>query len=351
MLHAEPQALPLCKLADAKGMLFGFAVNDHTLQNNEVYCNLIAREAAIVTLENALKWEAVAPEFGAWDFSRADGIAKFADIHHLKMRGHTLCWHRALPAWFQAKVTADNAEKVLRDHIANVIGHYRGKMHSWDVVNEAIQPNDKLPNNLRNSPWYQLLGPRYIDIAFRSAHEADPHALLVYNDWGCEYANHSDDLHRASVLSLVRGLQDRKVPIHAVGLQSHLRAGTHENFDHAVYDFMLALHSMGIQIFLTELDVDDSKLTTEGSARDAAVAEVYSSYLDTVLSTGAVSVIQTWGAWDPEPTSKSTSDSGHHFERPLLFDRSGIGTEQHDAVAKALSHAKPYARLQPIASL
>ena len=342
--HGDKQSsawVPLGSLAKEKNIAFGFALNYSLLSTNADYDALVARECTIVTPENAMKWEAVHPERDRYSFTQADAIVAFAEQHSIKMRGHAFCWHRALPLWVTRDVTKSNAEAVLRQHIATVAGRYKGRLHSWDVVNEAIQLKDGLPDGWRNSFWYGLLGPAYVDIAFDAAKQADPSAILTYNDFGLEYENHSDNAKRKAVFAMLRDLKRRGAPIRALGLQSHLRAGTGENFGNDLPKFIAEVRDLGLEVFVTELDVDDSHLTIEGNARDEAIADVYKRYLDLVLATASVSVVITWGAWDIAKVTGAGAATGPKAERPLLFAPGGFPKPDAISVARSFQHAPP----------
>jgi endo-1,4-beta-xylanase len=217
----------------------------------------------------------------------------------MKIRGHNLAWHEELPAWFASTVNKENAERFLTEHIATVAGRYKGKIRSWDVVNEAILPSDGRPDGLRKSPWFELLGAGYIDIAFRAARRADPHALLTYNDYGVEYDNDEDARKRDFILQLLRRMKADNVPLDALGIQSHIRAGSSSSFGKGIQDYIASARAMGLEVFLTELDVNGDDLPSADVAqRDHAIAEVYRNYLDTVLPDPAVKSVLTWGVTD-----------------------------------------------------
>ena len=209
--------------ADARGVLVGCAVVPERLTGEPDYAALVAEQSNILVPENAMKWAALRPASDKFNFGPADTIVAFAAAHGQKVRGHNLCWHEALPKWFAATVTKGNAPQILTDHIRTVAGHYAGKLHSWDVVNEAINPKSGLPSAMRKSPWLELIGPDYIDLAFRTARAADSTALLTYNDYGIETDEPDETEKREAVLALVRGMKKRGVPIDAVGVQSHLK--------------------------------------------------------------------------------------------------------------------------------
>lgn len=315
--------VPLRQLAAKKGIQFGFALDPAKLNTDATYRDVVARQAGIVVPENALKWQSVHPEPERYDFAPADAIADFAQAHGQRMRGHTFCWHRALPDWVYRTVTPANAEAVLTAHIRTVAGRYRGRVSSWDVVNEAIQLKDGQPDGLRNAFWYQMLGPRYLDTAFRAAHQADPDAMLCYNDYGLENDTPDGESKRAAVLAMLARFKKRGVPVHALGIQSHLRAGETHSFGPGLSRFIWAIRDLGLSVYVTELDVDDSRLSGSTAARDAIVAETYKRYLDLILATRSVSTIITWGVLDTPHRTGATATSGPLAERPLTFGPDG----------------------------
>jgi endo-1,4-beta-xylanase len=166
------------------------------------------------------------------------------------------------------------------------------------VVNEAIEPNDGRADGLRNTPWLELVGEDYIEIAFRAARQADPAALLTYNDYGIERDTSEHDRKRAQVLLLLRRLKARNVPIDAVGIQSHLPAeqigGTAPSYG-GVAHFMAEARTMGLQVFITEMDVSDSAIRGDMQERTRAVATTYNDYLRMALAEPATKAVLTWG--------------------------------------------------------
>src|ERR1700727_3730179 len=167
--------------AAARGLLTGCAVNAKLFREDEGFRKLLAEQYSIVVPENCLKWNILRPTADTYNFTDADSLVAFAEAHGMKVRGHNFVWHEALPGWFAGTVNKGNAEKFLVDHIRTVGGRHKGKIQSWDVVNEAIWIKDGRPDGLRSSsPWFELLGQGYIDLAFRTAREADPTALLPY---------------------------------------------------------------------------------------------------------------------------------------------------------------------------
>jgi endo-1,4-beta-xylanase len=310
--------------AHKKDLLTGFAVNTQLL-SDPTYARIIAEQASIVVPETAMKWVPLRPTPDQFDFTRADTLVDFALHHKIKLRGHTLVWHEAIPTWFASTVTSENAKHFLEDHIATVVGRYKGKIHSWDVVNEAVLPKDKRTDGLRDSPWMKLLGPAYIEIAFRAARRADPQALLTYNDYDVEYDNEENDERRKVILQLLGRLKSANVPLDAVGIQSHIKAGSTSTIGNGLRDYMAAVRDLGLQIFLTELDVNEDDLPDDNTAkRDQAIAATYRDYLNVALSESAVKAVLFWGVSD----SHTWLNDGptHHRKQPnrpqrsLLFD-------------------------------
>jgi endo-1,4-beta-xylanase len=312
--------------AAARGLLTGCAVNANLLREDEGFRKLLADQYNILVPENCLKWNMLRPTADTYNFADPDSLVAFAEAHGMKVRGHNFVWHEALPGWFTGTVNKDNARKFLVDHIHTVGGRYRGKIHSWDVVNEAIWIPDGRSDGLRSSsPWFQMLGPGYIDIAFRAAREADPTALLTYNDYSIESDNDEEGKKRTAVLALLRRMKGDKVPLDALGIQSHLRAVSKDGFSRGVRELIDGAKELGLQVFLTELDVnDDAVATADMAERDNIVAAVYRSYLATALDGPEVKAVLTWGASDKNTWlnhgTKFRKQHPERLQRPLPFD-------------------------------
>ena len=152
----------------------GAAVAMRGLENDSALRDLVAEQYAITVPENELKWIALRPTATGYDFSASDALFAFAATHHMMVRGHTLVWHNSVPEWLRSGATQRDVRQLLVEHIRTVVGRYRGRVHSWDVVNEAILPADGQPDGLRKSFWYDAVGPDYIQrLAYRAAREAD----------------------------------------------------------------------------------------------------------------------------------------------------------------------------------
>jgi endo-1,4-beta-xylanase len=318
--------------AAAHGLLYGCAVDTHALATDPAYAALLRQQCRILVAENAMKWAALRPSAGTFHFDEADALLAFAEANRMKLRGHNLLWHRDNPKWLEATATPANARQLLVAHIETVVGRYAGRMHSWDVVNEAIEPADGRPDGLRNSLWLRLVGEDCLELAFRTARDADPQALLTYNDYGIEPETPEAERKRQSLIELLRRMVARRVPIDAVGIQSHLAASTpgataSPPCGPGLLRFLAAVSELGLQVFLTELDVNDRALPADIPVRDAAVAATYKQYLDLVLADPNVRAVLTWGITDRYTwLARDASRTHAQPERPLPFDPSNNPT-------------------------
>jgi endo-1,4-beta-xylanase len=333
---------PLRTHAADRGRLYGAAAANGPLQRDPDYAAHFASECGILVPENVLKWALVHPAPDRFDFAPADVLAEFAAKHDMKMRGHTLVWHEQLAQWFASTVTKENARSYLENHIREVMGHYRGRMHSWDVVNEAIHPPDGRLDGLRKTPWLDLLGPEYLEIAYTVAAETDPGALLVYNDFGLDYDTAAQQAKRDAVLGLLRSLRKRKIPVQAFGMQAHLTAAEQPQFKpDTLRRFFGEIASMGLKILITEMDVADNSLPADIPDRDQAVAEIYGQYLNAALSEGAVVAVLTWGLTDKYTWLAQRKRRADGLPvRPLPLDAAYQPKPAREAIARAFDRAE-----------
>ena len=286
--------------AERKNLLFGTAIRPGSL-NDPKYAAAVRRDCNIVVPVNHLKWKFVEPSSGVTDFRVADRLYQFAQDNGMAFRGHTLVWHGGTPTWAETGRNPREARDLLTKHIRKVVGRYRGKFHSWDVVNEPFHPKSKCDDGLRRSTFLGCLDRGYISLAFRTAAEADPGALLVLNELQLHTGDdwESGRERRRSALSLLKDLLDDDVPIHAIGLQSHLAPGKKGAIDLAALDkFCGKIVDLGLKIMVTELDVRDKRLPRNIEERDRIVANTYAGFLDVVLAYPATSAVLTWGLSD-----------------------------------------------------
>jgi len=239
-------------LKDYYGNYFpiGVAVSPMALKD-PAQVSLILKQFNSLTPENAMKMGPIHPEENRYNWKDADSIVAFAQAHGLKVRGHNLCWHEQTPGWLFKDSNGSLVTKVvllkrLKDHITTVVNRYKGKIYAWDVVNEAIA--DDSTQFLRNSLWYQVCGEDFIVKAFEYAHEADPNAVLFYNDYNTERPE-----KRERVYQLLKKLVDAKVPIYAVGIQAHWSIYEPDQKD--LIETIRKFSSLGLKVQVSELDI------------------------------------------------------------------------------------------------
>jgi endo-1,4-beta-xylanase len=253
----------------------GVAVSARDIKNPEEAA-LILGQFNSLTPENAMKMGPIHPEENRYNWKDADSIVAFAQAHGLRVRGHNLCWHEQTPAWLFKDnagnlVTKDVLLKRLKDHITTVVNRYKGKIYAWDVVNEAV--DDDSTKFLRNSLWYQICGEDFIAKAFEYAHEADPKAVLFYNDYNTERPEKRERVYR-----LLKKLVDAGVPINGVGLQAHW--SLYEPDQEDLVATIKKFSSLGLKIQITELDISIYPWEKNRRAKQPGEADAYTPELE-----------------------------------------------------------------------
>ena len=307
-----------------------------------------------ISPENVLKWEIVHPQPGKYDFDLADKYVAFGQEHHMWIHGHTLIWHNQVPAWVFRDEKGDLVDRDtllarMREHILTVVGRYKGKIRSWDVVNEALNEDGAM----RPSMWLKIIGPDYIEKAFTYAHEADPQAQLVYNDYNLE-----NEPKRNGAIALIKKLQSEGIPIGCVGLQDHatLTWPTKEQEDATISAFA----ALGVKVAISELDVDvlpaaghqpsaDVSVHIEQNAAlnpyidglpDSAAKQEAEQYADLfcvfLRHRDSVERVTFWGVTDATSWRNDFPVRGR-TNYPLLFDRNGQPKPAFDAVVRVAS--------------
>jgi len=280
---------------------YGACVNLDPLLREPEYRGALQTYCQQLTPEYGLVWDYLRPTRDQFNFDFADKVLAFTEANEMTMRGHTLAWYGAMPAWTKEISSGAEAERELTTHIDRVVSRYRGKIKTWNVVNEPIDDAKGSVKEgvagLRPSIWLQHLGPKYIDLAFRLAHQADPSAELLLNEYDVECAGGNFQARRQALLTLVRELLARGVPLHGIGLQGHIQ-GKYQIDDDGLYDFVSEIGSLGLSVHVTELDVIDKDLPGPISVRDAIVAARAYDFLNPIFAAMRPSVIATWGITD-----------------------------------------------------
>jgi len=274
---------PLRVLAKAKGLEIGTAVRGDQAKKNRAYRQTIAAQFSTVTPENEMKWEAVEPERGEFEFGPADEIVERAREAKQKIRGHTLVWHFQLPGWVR-KLGADDLRQATREHIRRVMEHYSGDVGVWDVVNEPVSDR----GGLRPSVFARRLGEGFIADAFRTARVADADAKLYLNEIGAEGINAKSN----RFYEIVSRLKREGVPIDGVGFQVHANlAGLPGDFVANMQRFK----ALGLDIAITEADVG---LKLPPSAQDLEMqAQLYDQIVEACRTVSCAS-LTFWGFTD-----------------------------------------------------
>ncbi|WP_214408443.1 endo-1,4-beta-xylanase [Sphaerisporangium fuscum] len=270
--------------AAARGVYVGAAVANNPLANEAPYRTVLDREFNAVTPENSMKWDATELSRGQFTYANGDAIVSHAQANGQKVRGHTLVWHNQTPSWVQ-NLGATDLQSAMENHIANVVGHYKGQIYAWDVVNEIFNED----GTFRGSFWYQKLGQNFVAAAFRAARAADPAAKLYINDYNVEGVNSKS----TAMYNLVKTLKSQGVPIDGVGFQAHLILG---QVPSDLRQNIQRFADLGVDVALTELDIrmqtpsDSGKLSTQRSD--------YNKVFTACLAVSRCVGITIWGITD-----------------------------------------------------
>ncbi|NDU71775.1 1,4-beta-xylanase [Actinomadura sp. DSM 109109] len=293
--------------AAQSGRYFGTAIASGKL-GDSAYTSIASREFTMVTAENEMKIDATEPQRGQFNFSSGDRVYNWAVQNGKKVRGHTLAWHSQQPGWMQS-LGGSSLRQAMIDHINGVMAHYKGKIVQWDVVNEAFSDDG---SGGRRDSNLQRTGNDWIEVAFRTARNADPSAKLCYNDYNIENWSWAKT---QGVYAMVRDFKQRGVPIDCVGFQAHFNSGSpyNSNFRTTLQSFA----ALGVDVAITELDIQ------------GASASTYASVTNDCLAVSRCLGITVWGVRD--------TDSWRSEQTPLLFDGNGNKKAAYTAVLNALN--------------
>lgn len=291
----------------------GAAIGMAELQFDPQYRSIALKQFNSITPDNSFKPDILHPQENSFDFQLADTLVRFCKENNKRLHGHTLLWHSQLPQWMvNYQGSFEDWDRMLEKHIKTIVSHFKGKVTSWDVLNEAFNED----GTLRNSIWFQNLGASYIEKAFRYAHEADPNALLFYNDYGLEYNPNK----RKATIKLLNNLRASGVQIDGIGLQAHIFIQFPEPSQ--IADALKDVANNGYKVHISELDISINPLAQPITDKDKqlqrqafVIAEVVNHYkqLPPHLQYG----ITFWGIADSDSWIRS------YFSRedyPLLYD-------------------------------
>ena len=315
ILAADRASDSLTGLAARSGRRFGSAVAwgkpgaDRGSFANPRYAAVIERECSLLVPENELKWQWTRPGPTAFDFRQMDATADYAGSHEFAVRGHTLFWlpQKWYPKWLVGHDfgphPAAAAEAMLRNHVETVCRRYGTRIYSYDVVNEAVQPET---GEIRDTVVTKaLVGEATLDLMFHTARAEAPGAQLVYNDYMSWERNNDDETHMRGVLKLLEGFRKRGTPVDALGIQSHIRLLKPLSVAEIVAEsegpwrrFLDEVVGMGYRLEITEFDVNDRMAPANHVKRDRMVADYAKAYLDLMLSYPQLRDVLAWGMVD-----------------------------------------------------
>lgn len=286
-----------------RNILIGTAANMDAFNTDATYKKLLGQEFNLLTPENVLKMDAIHPDIDTFDFSKSDELVAFAETHHMQVEGSSIVWRNQIPYWItHGGYTRPELLGILKDYIYTVIGHYKGKIKSWFVVNEPLEP----------SFWEQALGPDYITDAFRWAHEADPQAKLYINEYAIEMPSAQSDRY----YHLVQGLVQQGIPVSGVGFQDHLDLAQKYDLSQMTSNLQ-RFADLGVQVEITEVDIKTQYLHVPTSQRLQQQARLYGEIVSTCQAVKACDGIVIWGITDRYTW---VTEETHHPDAPLLFD-------------------------------
>ncbi|GGM22223.1 beta-xylanase [Micromonospora sonchi] len=303
---AASAASTLGASAAEKGRYFGAAVGTYKFNDN-TYMTVLNREFNSLVAENEMKWDATEPQRGVFNYSAGDRIVSHARSRGMSVRGHALLWHAQQPGWAQGLSGGDLRNAAI-NHVTQVATHFRGQIHSWDVVNEAFADGG---SGGRRDSNLQRTGNDWIEAAFRAARAADPGAKLCYNDYNTDGINAKS----TGIYNMVRDFRSRGVPIDCVGFQSHLGTSIPGDYQANLQRFA----DLGVDVQITELDV------TQGGNQ----ANIYGTVTRACLAVSRCTGITVWGVRD--------CDSWRGGDNALLFDCAGNKKAAYTAVLDALN--------------
>lgn len=337
----------LHQAALAKGIRYGSSVATWQVQPDAAYAALYARESGMLLPEDDLLWYRLKPtQESPLDFTYGDQIVSFAAANAQPVLAAHLVWDEGLGDGWEPdalyNLGTQEARDLLFGTIQQEVAHYAGQVKAWIVANEVTDGRRRDANGFwTEEPWYQTIGPTYVEEAFNLAHQNDPNALLLINEFGFETGSDAVS-RRSSMLKAIDYLKSRNVPVHALGIQAHLNANRFaRSFDAAAYrTFLSNVAARGLSIFITEMDVQDDGLKADIPSRDAAVADVYSRYLSVALQEPAVKVVLNFGlsdryTWLQEDFPRQDGAA----RRPLPFDENLQPKPAYTAILRAFQNA------------
>ena len=330
---AEPT---IRELAQERGRFIGTILNSEWF-NDDIepeFEEIHKTQFNVVVAENEMKFDATEPTENEFSFEKGDKMVKYAQENKIRVRGHALAWHSQVAGWVSSKYSGQKEKllAVLKNHIENVVGHYKGKVAEWDVVNEAINDEYNAGWRSTNSVWYEGIGAEFLDSAFVWAHKADPDAELCYNDYSLEWGLREGS--KASfVVEQVKRWKKNGIPITCVGTQTHIEIA-HETTPQNVHALAKALAELNVTLNITELDIgfpkgEAGKLTAADYAKQG---HLYRQFMDMFLEEPNMGEFVIWGLTD----AHSWLDEQQGKTEGLLYDKQYKPKPAYDSIMVSL---------------
>jgi endo-1,4-beta-xylanase len=332
----------LRNLAANRNIIFGSMITQRDI-GDTAYAALLTEQCAIITPGLEAKWAVIEPHNGIFNFAPMDELAIFAEAGGLKLHMHNLIWSVALPKWTLEALASGQGPGIMARHIATVAGHYRGRVQSWDVINEAVDPRWPADRTgVLTTPWWHGVGPDFIVDAFAEAATADPTAQLMINDDDLEYDTPDREAKRTNYLRLIETWLRRGVQIHAFGLETHFKPWL--PFAEKPYRrFLREVAGFGLKLRITEFDINDRLMPADVVRRDVAVADCTKRFLDVALDEPALDMLIVWGLTD-RATWMQWDPAGRRQDglapRPSPYDAHLMPKPMCEAIAGALRAAR-----------
>ncbi|MDY5029624.1 MAG: endo-1,4-beta-xylanase [Hallerella succinigenes] len=334
----------LSELAAARGRFVGSILNSEWFNNSlgsdaTIYESTHKANFNIVVAENEMKFDATEPSRGSFSFTKGDKLMAYAAANGMQVRGHALAWHSQVPSWVSTLAqqvesaggsARDTLLSVLKTHIDSVVGHYKGKIREWDVVNEAINDNGTHGWRSEGSVWYQYIGRDFIDSAFVWAHKADPDAKLYYNDYALEWGMGTGTKAQFAYDSIAVRLKNAGIYITGIGTQTHIQ-NTHTSTPSNLRTLASKLKSIGMTMQITELDIGFALGTAISDADYAAQGHLYRQFMDLFLEAENMEAFVIWGFSDKYSWLKDQSKYNG-----LIFDSSFAKKPAYDSLVASL---------------
>ncbi len=334
----------LSELAAARGRFVGSILNSEWFNNSlgsdaTIYESTHKANFNIVVAENEMKFDATEPNRGSFSFTKGDKLMAYAAANGMQVRGHALAWHSQVPSWVSTLAqqvesaggsARDTLLSVLKTHIDSVVGHYKGKIREWDVVNEAINDNGTHGWRSEGSVWYQYIGRDFIDSAFVWAHKADPDAKLYYNDYALEWGMGTGTKAQFAYDSIAVRLKNAGIYITGIGTQTHIQ-NTHTSTPSNLRTLASKLKSIGMTMQITELDIGFALGTAISDADYAAQGHLYRQFMDLFLEAENMEAFVIWGFSDKYSWLKDQSKYNG-----LIFDSSFAKKPAYDSLVASL---------------